>query len=30
MEQTVEWYLNHQGWCENVTTGNYQRERLGI
>jgi dTDP-glucose 4,6-dehydratase len=30
MEQTVEWYLNHQEWCENVTTGNYQRERLGI
>ena len=20
--QTVEWYLNHQEWCENVTTGN--------
>jgi dTDP-glucose 4,6-dehydratase len=30
MEQTVEWYLNHQEWCEDVTTGNYQRERLGI
>ena len=30
MEQTVEWYLNHQEWCDNVTTGNYQRERLGI
>jgi dTDP-glucose 4,6-dehydratase len=30
MEQTVEWYLNHQEWCENVTSGNYQRERLGI
>jgi dTDP-glucose 4,6-dehydratase len=30
MEQTVEWYLNHQEWCNNVTSGNYQRERLGI
>ena len=29
MEQTVEWYLNHQEWCENVTSGKYQRERLG-
>ena len=30
MEQTVEWYINHQEWCENVSSGNYQRERLGI
>ena len=30
MEQTVKWYLNHQEWCENVTAGKYQRERLGI
>ena len=30
MEQNVEWYLNHQEWCENVTSGKYQRERLGI
>ncbi|MDG1325829.1 MAG: dTDP-glucose 4,6-dehydratase [Opitutales bacterium] len=30
MEQTVDWYLNHQKWCENVTSGKYQRERLGI
>jgi len=30
MEQTVEWYLNHQEWCANVTSGKYQRERLGI
>ena len=30
MEQTVKWYLNHQEWCENVTSGKYQRERLGI
>ena len=29
MEQTVEWYINHQEWCDNVLSGNYQRERLG-
>ncbi len=30
LEQTVEWYLKHKEWCENVTSGKYQRERLGI
>jgi dTDP-glucose 4,6-dehydratase len=29
MEQTVRWYINHQEWCDNVSSGNYQRERLG-
>ena len=29
MEQTVDWYLNHQEWCMNVTSGKYKRERLG-
>jgi dTDP-glucose 4,6-dehydratase len=29
MEKTVEWYINHQEWCDNVSSGNYQRERLG-
>ena len=29
MEQTVDWYLNNQEWCDNVTFGKYQRERLG-
>ena len=28
--QTVDWYLNNSTWCENVTSGNYQRERLGV
>ena len=28
--QTVDWYLDNSIWCENVTSGNYQRERLGI
>ena len=30
MEKTVEWYLNNIEWCNNVTSGKYQRERLGI
>jgi dTDP-glucose 4,6-dehydratase len=30
MAQTIEWYLKHAEWCENVTTGKYQRERLGV
>ena len=30
MAQTVDWYLNHSEWCENVTTEKYQRERLGV
>ena len=29
MEETVDWYLNNQEWCDNVTSGKYQRERLG-
>jgi dTDP-glucose 4,6-dehydratase len=29
MKQTVDWYLNNQEWCGNVTSGKYQRERLG-
>ena len=28
MEQTVEWYINHQEWCDNVSSGNI-KERLG-
>ncbi|MDG1325594.1 MAG: dTDP-glucose 4,6-dehydratase [Opitutales bacterium] len=30
MAQTVAWYLEHSEWCENVTSGKYQRERLGV
>ena len=30
MEKTVEWYFNNIEWCKNVTSGKYQRERLGI
>ena len=29
MAKTVSWYLSNLVWCENVTSGKYQRERLG-
>jgi dTDP-glucose 4,6-dehydratase len=29
MRKTIQWYLDHSEWCENVTSGKYQRERLG-
>jgi len=27
---TVRWYLDHRGWCEEVQSGRYRRERLGL
>jgi dTDP-glucose 4,6-dehydratase len=30
MRRTVEWYLDNPEWIERVTTGKYQRERLGL
>mgnify|MGYP003349950034 CR=1 FL=1 len=30
MRKTVDWYIKNSTWCENVTSGKYQRERLGI
>jgi len=27
---TVRWYLEHRDWCERVTAGRYDRERLGL
>ena len=30
MAQTVRWYLDNMQWCENIQTGNYRRERLGL
>ena len=29
MRKTIQWYLDNSEWCENVTSGKYQRERLG-
>ena len=30
LRQTVQWYLDNPGWVRRVTTGEYQRQRLGI
>lgn len=30
MERTVAWYLTNRSWCEDITSGKYQRERLGV
>ncbi|MCA9837917.1 MAG: dTDP-glucose 4,6-dehydratase [Trueperaceae bacterium] len=29
LRKTVQWYLENQGWCENVLDGSYQLERQG-
>ncbi len=30
IRQTVQWYLENPTWVERVTSGSYQRERLGL
>ena len=30
LEQTVKWYVENTEWVERVTSGEYQRERLGL
>lgn len=30
IRKTVQWYLDNQSWCEDVQTGKYRRERLGV
>jgi dTDP-glucose 4,6-dehydratase len=30
LRATVQWYLEHPEWCEAVTHGRYQRQRLGV
>ena len=30
LKKTVTWYLENLAWCEQVQTGNYRRERLGL
>jgi dTDP-glucose 4,6-dehydratase len=30
LRQTVSWYLTHREWADRVTSGKYQRERLGL
>ena len=29
IKRTIEWYLSHQAWCDEVTKGIYERTRLG-
>ncbi|MHB0983877.1 MAG: GDP-mannose 4,6-dehydratase, partial [Thiobacillus sp.] len=29
LRKTVQWYLDNRGWCEQVQSGKYRRERLG-
>ena len=30
LERTIRWYLEHPQWVQRVTSGNYQRQRLGL
>ena len=30
IEKTVRWYISNSDWVNEVSTGNYRRERLGI
>jgi len=30
LRATVRWYLDNREWCEEVQSGNYRRERLGL
>ena len=30
LRETVRWYLEHRDWCEQIQSGRYDRERLGL
>ena len=30
IEKTIDWYLEHKEWCDDIQSGKYQRDRLGI
>ncbi|QTD47997.1 dTDP-glucose 4,6-dehydratase [Sulfidibacter corallicola] len=30
MRKTVQWYLDNMAWCENILSGDYRLERLGL
>lgn len=30
IRKTIQWYLENQEWSENIQSGSYQRERLGV
>ncbi|MEM7674177.1 MAG: GDP-mannose 4,6-dehydratase, partial [Verrucomicrobiota bacterium] len=29
IRKTIQWYLDNKTWCDDITSGNYQRQRLG-
>lgn len=30
IEKTIDWYLENKDWCDDIQSGKYQRDRLGI
>jgi dTDP-glucose 4,6-dehydratase len=30
LRETIQWYLDHREWCEQVQQGRYDRQRLGL
>jgi dTDP-glucose 4,6-dehydratase len=30
IEKTIDWYLENTNWCDDIQSGNYQRDRLGL
>ena len=30
LRKTVQWYLSHDAWCQDVQSGGYRQERLGL
>jgi dTDP-glucose 4,6-dehydratase len=30
LRDTVQWYLDHRDWCEQIQAGRYDRQRLGL
>jgi dTDP-glucose 4,6-dehydratase len=30
LRRTVQWYIDHQDWCQTVTANKYQQQRLGV
>ena len=30
LEQTIDWYVNNEGWTQRVQDGSYRGERLGL
>ena len=30
LTKTIDWYLDNQQWCDHVSDGSYQGERLGL